>query len=192
MPAKKKKTNSKKTAQKIGVDASAETNLPEVIFSWETADFIKNPKMDFYLLAAIFGAMIMIVWGIYGSASGGLTVATFALLAAVCILMLNDSPRKIKARISEHGIDIVHLRWIRRGRKSIKDNQSAKTHYEFGEFKSFWISYLAEMPVLNLKYKRPYLPVKIIYLEKEPVKDIEDFLEIYLPRIPDNTKVKQE
>ncbi len=158
MPIKKKKIKIK------------ETDLPEVIFSWETADFIKNPRMDFYLLAAIFGAMIMIVWGINGSASGGLTVVTFALLAAVSILALNDEPRKIKVKISEHGIDVI-----------CKDNQSAKTHYEFGEFKSFWISYSAEMPVLNLKYKRPYLPVKIIYLEKEPVKDIEDFLEIYLP-----------
>ncbi len=182
MPAKKKKTNIKKTAPKIGVDASAESNLLEVIFSWETVDFIKNPKMDFYLLSAIFGAIIMVVWGIYGSASGGgLTVAVFALLAVVCILILNEAPRKIKVKISEHGIDIEG-----------KDNQGAKQRYEFGEFKSFWISYLDEMPVLNLKHKKPYLPVKIIYLEKEPVKDIEDFLEIYLPRIPDNTKVKQE
>lgn len=144
-------------------------NESEVIFSWKTADFIKNPRVDFYLLAAIFGAMIMIVWGI--DAKNFLTVVTFALLAAVCVITLNETPRKIKVKISEHGIDIES-----------KDNQGAKTHYEFAEFKSFWISYPAEMPVLNLKHKKPYLPIKIIYLEKEPVKDIEDFLEIYLPK----------
>lgn len=169
MPAKKKKTNIKKITPQTSVDASAESNLPEVIFSWETVDFMKNPKMDFYLLAAIFGAMIMIVWGI--DAKNFLTVITFALLAAVCVITLNETPREIKVKISEHGIDIEN-----------EANQSARQHYEFGEFNSFWVSYSAEMPVLNLKYKKSYLPIKIIYLEKEPVKNIEDFLEIYLPK----------
>ncbi len=164
MPKKNKKTSTKKTVEK-----NIAGNFSEVIFSWETTDFIKSPKMDFYLLAAIFGAIIMVVWGIYEK--NFLTVVVFSLLAAVSILTINEEPRKIKVKISEHGIDFEN-----------KSEKAAKQHYEFSEFKTFWISHSGEIPVLNLKPKKPYLPVKIIYLENEPEKDLEDFLEIYLPK----------
>lgn len=132
----------------------------QIVFSWETVDFIRKPITELYFIAAFAGAMIMIGWGIYNRSFA--MVATFIVLVIVIILVLNEEPRKMKIKISEKGIDI--------------DND----HYRFNEFRSFQISYIDEIPALILKQKKSFFPFRNIYIEDDSLGDIENFLEIYL------------
>lgn len=133
-----------------------------VVFSWETADIIKSPATDLYMAISVIASMGMIGWAIYTKSF--MVAVTFAILAAVIILVLNEEPKKVKVRISENGADINGA------------------HYDFGDFKSFSISYSQGLPSLNFNPKKPYLPAMAVYIEGEPEKDLEEFLEIYLPK----------
>ncbi len=133
----------------------------EIVFSWETVDFIKNPQTKLYLTAAVAGSMGMIIWGI--STKSLTVIFTFIMIAAVSILVLNEDPQKIKVRIDENGIGLN------------------KEHFNFKNFVSFKISQMHGLPVLSLNRQEKYLPAKIIYVEEEPVDDLRNFLEIYLP-----------
>jgi hypothetical protein len=139
-----------------------EKNDYRIVFSWETVDIIKNPAADLYMAISVLASMGMIAWGIYTRSF--MVVATFVILAAVIILTLNEEPKKMRVKISENGIDINGA------------------HYGFSDFKSFDVSYSQDVPALNLNPKKPYLPATTIYIENEPEKDLEDFLEIYLPK----------
>lgn len=164
---KSKKLNKKKSAgngnKKINVreEPIVSENMP-IVFSWVTVDFIRNSLTEFYFTAAVFGAMAMIVWGLYNRSF--ITVVTFIMMAVVIILVLNEEPKKVEARISEKGIDL------------------AGEHYDYNQFRSFKISHADEMPVLILKQRKSFSLIKTIYLEDEPVNDIESFLGIYLEK----------
>jgi len=133
-----------------------------IVFSWETSDIIKSPATDLYMAISVLASMGMIIWAIYTKSF--MVAVTFAILAAVIILVLNEDPKKVKVRISESGIDINDA------------------HYGFGDFRSFSVSYSQGLPSLNFNPKKPYLPATTVYIENEPEKDLEDFLEIYLPK----------
>lgn len=142
----------------------ASENMP-IVFSWATVDFMKKPLTEFYLTAAIFGAMAMIAWGLYSRSF--ITVVTFIMVAIVIILVLSEEPKKVEVKISEKGIDFNG------------------EHYNYSEFKSFKISYMDEMPVLILKQRKTFSLIKNIYTENEPVNDLESFLGIYLEKEED-------
>ncbi len=145
----------------INGNAAGKQNEFEIIFSWETVDFIKNPLTKLYLGVAVIGSMGMIIWGV---STGSVTmIFMFIMLAAVSIMVLNEDPQKIKIRIDEKGININD------------------EHFDFKDFASFKISEMHGLPVLNLIRKEKYLPAKMIYVEEEPVNDLRDFLEIHLP-----------
>ncbi len=164
---KSKKLNEKKSAaggnKKIKAEKEpvAFENMP-IVFSWVTVDFIRKPLTEFYFIAAIFGAMAMIVWGLYNRSF--VMVVTFITMAIVIILVLNEEPKKVEVKISEKGFDL------------------AGEHYDYSQFKSFKISHADEMPVLILKQRKSLSLIKTIYLEDEPVNDLESFLGIYLER----------
>lgn len=139
-------------------------NMP-IVFSWSTMDFIKKPFTEFYFSAAVFGAMAMVAWGIYNRSF--VTVITFIVLAAAVILILNEEPKKVDVKISENGIDIND------------------EHFKFSEFRSFKITNADEMPALILKHRKSLSLIQTIYLENEPVNDLEIFLGLYIERDED-------
>ncbi len=163
----KKKNNKEIIPESNTEDASINNNVIEakekfeIVFSWKTVDFIKNPETKFYLSAAVIGSMGMIFWGIL---AGALTVVfMFIMIAVVSIVVLNEESLEIKVRIDEQGINL--------------NNE----HFDFKDFVSFKIAEMHGLPVLSLNRKEKYLPAKIIYVEEEPVDDLRNFLEIYLP-----------
>lgn len=133
-----------------------------IVFSWETTNIIRNNITDLYMLIASVASVLMILWSLY--TKNFIVVVTFMMLLAVIILMLSEEPKKVKVKVSESGIDINGV------------------HHDFSEFKSFNISYHYDLPSLNLNLKKAYLPAQTVYIENEPEKDLEEFLEIYLPK----------
>ena len=133
----------------------------KIVFSWETVDFIKSPKTQLYIIAAVLGSMGMIVWGIM---TKSFTMSLmFIMLAVVSIMVLNEPSQKIRVRVTEEGVDIND------------------EHFNFSDFRSFTVTRMHDMEVLNLNRKEKYFPPKMVYIEDEPVGDLRDFLGIYLP-----------
>jgi len=136
-----------------------------IVFSWTTVDFVKKPLTEFYFTVAAVGAMAMIAWGIYSRSF--ITVVTFIMVVVLVILVLNEEPRKLDVIISEKGIDLNG------------------EHYGYNEFKSFKISHMDEMPVLFLRQRKTLALFRSIYIEDEPINDLESFLGIYLEKEED-------
>lgn len=147
--------------KKIQEEPTVSENMP-IIFSWTTVDFIRKPLTEISYTAAAVGAMAMIGWGIYNRSF--IMVATFIMMVIVIILVLNDEPRKVEVKISEKGIDLNG------------------EHYDYSEFRSFKIFTSDKMPILILKQRKSLSLIKTIYLENEPVNDLESFLGIYLEK----------
>lgn len=133
----------------------------DIVFSWKTVDFIKNSHTKFSLSIAIVGSMGMIVWGI---TTGSLTVVfTFIMIAIVSAMVLSEESQEVEVKIDENGINLN------------------SEHFDFKDFISFKIIEMHGLPVLSLARKEKYFPAKAIYIQEEPVGDLRDFLEIYLP-----------
>ncbi len=145
-------------------ESIAGENMP-IVFSWTTVDFIRKPLTEFYYTVAVFGSMVMIVWGLYNR--NFVMVVTFIMLVFVIILVLNEEPKKVTVKITEKGIDFN------------------SEHYNFSDFRSYKIFSEDEMPVLILKHRKSFSLIKTIYLENEPVNDLETFLGIYLEKDED-------
>lgn len=151
---------------RVREESAASENMP-IVFSWSTADFIRKPLTEFYFIAGTIGSMVMIGWGIYNR--NFIMVVTFMMLVILIILVLNDEPKKVDVVISEKGVDL--------------NGQ----HYNYNEFKSYKISFMDEMPVLTLKGRNTFSLFKTIYLENEPVNDLESFLGLFLAREDETT-----
>ncbi len=144
-----------------GIEKAKEPEKFNIVFSWKTVDFIKNPQTKLYFTAAVIGSMGMIIWGIL---SGSLTmIFLFIMIAVLSIIVLNEESQEISVRIDEKGVNL--------------NNE----HFNFKDFVSFKISQMHGLPLLSLYRKEKYLPAKMIYVQEEPVGDLRDFLEIYLP-----------
>jgi hypothetical protein len=161
---KKKITTGKSRKMQIQEEPIVSGNMP-IVFSWVTVDFKSKSFNDFsYILAAI-GAMAMIGWGVYDR--NFVMVATFMAMVIVIILTLNDEPRKVNVIISENGIDLNEV------------------HYSYNEFRSFKIANDGDVSMLTLKHRKSLSMVKTIYLEDEPINDLESFLGIYMEKEED-------
>lgn len=137
------------------------------VISWQAPEFIQYKKdMKWYVVLITFGVALTTL---FYFVDNYLAMAVIVLAVIVMIMTANQKPKKRLYKLSKDGL-------------KVDDN-----FYPISEFKSFFITYVENVPNLHFeKTKKMSLPMSIFLIDVNE-NSVIDFIKLYLP---ENTKIK--
>jgi len=146
---------------------SMREKIPSKIISWQAPEFLEYKKnISWYLILITLGIILSVI---FYYTNNLLAIIMVILAVIVIIITASQKPKKRLYRLSKEGLKVN------------------ETFYPLDNFKSFFVTYVENVPQLHLeKVKKFSLPLDM-FLTGVEENEVVNFIKLYLP---ENTKIK--